>query len=98
MDFGATLVGAALAAVLIGAAAAARAAWSRASENTLIVGSIAHVAVAIPQNGVGLIALVVGSRRTTLPARHHGGQTVPRGTEVAIVDMRGRVAVVSPID
>ncbi|HVW28707.1 MAG TPA: hypothetical protein VHC69_25250 [Polyangiaceae bacterium] len=97
MDFGATLIGAAATAGLIGAGAFAHATWSRANRTTLIVGSIAHVAVTIPENGVGLIALVVGSRRTTLPARHHDGHAVPRGTEVAIVEMSGRVAVVAPI-
>lgn len=97
MDFGATLIGAAVTAGLIGAGAFAHATWSHANGTTLIVGSIAHVAVAIPANGVGLIALVVGSRRTTLPARHHDGHAVPHGTEVAIVEMSGRVAVVTPI-
>ena len=97
MDFGATLIGATVTAGLIGAGVVAHAAWSRANGSTLIVGSVAHVALTIPENGVGLIALVVGSRRTTLPARHHDGHAVPRGTEVAIVEMRGRVAVVTPL-
>lgn len=65
--------------------------------SSVLVGSIAHVTIAIPRHGVGLIALVVGSRRTTLPARSSDGLALERGTEVVIVDLARRVAVVSPL-
>lgn len=65
---------------------------------TLIVGSLAHVAVAIPRSGVGSIALVVGSRRTTLPARCSEGRAILRGTEVVVVGRQDRVALVVPFE
>ncbi len=97
MDFGATTYGAVLALLLLGTGAAAYAAFVREGKTGLIVGAIAHVAVAIPDGGVGLIALVVGSRRTTLPARSWEGRGIPRSTEVVVIDMQGRIALVSPI-
>ena len=64
----------------------------------MIVGTLAHVAVAIPRRGVGTIALVMGSRRTTLPARCHLDRAIPRGTEVVVVGRRDRVALVTPFE
>ena len=64
----------------------------------LLVGSLAHVAVAIPRRGVGSIALVVGSRRTTLPARCHQDRAIARGTEVVVIGQRNRVALVAPFE
>jgi hypothetical protein len=61
----------------------------------LLVGSVAHVAVRIPANGVGLVALVIGSRRTTLPARCNDGGAIERGTEVVIVHVARRIALVT---
>lgn len=98
MDFGGTTYGIAVAVLLLGAGGVAYRALSHSGKAGLIVGSIAHVAVRIPENGVGLIALVVGSRRTTLPARCCDGGGIARSTEVVVIDMRGRVALVSPID
>ncbi len=97
MDFGGTNYGITVAVLLLGAGAFAYAALSRSSRANVIVGSIAHVAVRIPEQGVGLIALVVGSRRTTLPARCCDGGSIPRSTEVVVIDVRGRVALVCPI-
>ena len=97
MDWGAAAFGVAVAALIVGAGAASYTALSRAGKAGLIVGSIAHVAVSIPENGVGIIALVVGSRRTTLPARSPNGGSIPRSTEVVVIDVRGRIAVVSPL-
>jgi len=62
-----------------------------------VIGSVAHVAIAIPQQGVGAIALVVGSRRTTLPARSDQGQALARGTEVVVLEQHRRVTVVTPL-
>jgi len=64
----------------------------------LIVGSLAHVAVPIPRRGVGSIALVVGSRRTTLPARCSQGRALARGTEVVVVGRQDSVALVAPFE
>jgi hypothetical protein len=64
----------------------------------LIFGSLAHVAVPIPRSGVGSIALVVGSRRTTLPARCAEGRALGRGTEVVVVGRQDRVVLVAPFD
>jgi len=61
------------------------------------IGSVAHVTIAIPQRGVGAIALVVGSRRTTLPARSDHGQALALGTEVVVLELHRRVAVVTPL-
>ncbi len=85
-------------AVVMMAAAGAGLAVRRVTATSLLVGSVAHVAVSIPAHGVGLVALVVGSRRTTLPARSSDASPIARNTEVAIVDMRGRVAVVCALD
>ncbi|HVJ22095.1 MAG TPA: hypothetical protein VM686_42105 [Polyangiaceae bacterium] len=62
----------------------------------MVVGTLAHVAVAIPRRGVGSIALVMGSRRTTLPARCHQDRAIARGTEVVVIGQRGRVVLVTP--
>ena len=64
----------------------------------MIVGSLAHVCVAIPRRGVGSIALVIGSRRTTLPARCSEGSAIARGTEVVVIGRRDRVALVTPFE
>lgn len=64
----------------------------------LIVGSLAHVSVAIPRRGVGSIALVIGSRRTTLPARCSEDSAIARGTEVVVIGRRDRVALVTPFE
>lgn len=97
MDPAALACGVIIGVLLLGAALAASRVFSHTGSAGLIVGSIAHVAVSIPENGIGLIALVVGSRRTTLPARCNDGRTISRGTEVVVADVRGRVAVVSPL-
>src|SRR5262245_55819686 len=97
MDPGAVACGVVIGALFLGAAIALSRAFSRTDSTALLVGSIAHVAVTIPSNGIGLIALVVGSRRTTLPARCNDARDIPRGTEVVVADLRGRVAVVSPL-
>ena len=65
---------------------------------TLVVGSLAHVAVTIPRRGVGSIALVVGSRRTTLPARCSEGRAIRRGIEVVVVGRQNRVVLVVPFE
>jgi hypothetical protein len=98
MDIGATPCGVIGAVALLAVGAFLHRALSRSGPTSMIVGSVAHVAVRIPEHGVGLIALVVGSRRTTLPARCADGGGIPRSTEVVVVDMRARVALVSPID
>jgi hypothetical protein len=69
----------------------------RESTSSVLLGSIARVTISVPRNGMGLIALVVGSRRTTLPARSSDGLSLERGTEVVIVEVARRVAVVSPL-
>ena len=65
---------------------------------TLIVGSLAHVSLAIPRRGVGAIALVVGSRRTTLPARCSEDRPLRRGIEVVVVGRQSRVVLVAPFE
>jgi hypothetical protein len=97
MNFGAIACGVAVAILLLGAGGAVYRSVSHTGASNLIVGSVAHVAVRIPENGVGLIALVIGSRRTTLPARCSEGGTIARSTEVVVVDVRGSVAVVCPL-
>jgi hypothetical protein len=97
MDPAAMACGVIVGALLFAVAIALSRVFSRTDPAGLIVGSIAHVAVSIPENGIGLIALVVGSRRTTLPARCSDGRSISRGTEVVVADVRGRVAVVSQL-
>jgi hypothetical protein len=62
------------------------------------VGTVAHVTVAIPRRGVGSIALVMGSRRTTLPARCSEDRAIARGTEVVVIGRRDRVALVARLE
>ncbi|HEY3177084.1 MAG TPA: NfeD family protein [Candidatus Polarisedimenticolia bacterium] len=63
---------------------------------TGLVGKSAEVTVAIPQGGVGQIALSVGGERTEQIARSDDGRALPRGAEVVISGLRGETVIVAP--
>jgi len=59
-----------------------------------LVGRSAEVTVAIPDQGVGQVALTVGGERTEHIARSGDGSPLPRGAEVTITGLRGDSVVV----
>lgn len=63
---------------------------------TSLVGRAAEVSVAIPQGGVGQIALSFGGERSEHIARATDGRALPRGTAVVITDLRGDSVLVAP--
>ncbi len=58
------------------------------------IGKIGHVSVAIPEDGVGAIALVSNGKRVTMPAVAQTGASLSRGADVMVVDVAGPKAVV----
>jgi len=58
------------------------------------IGKIGHVSVAIPEDGVGAIALVSDGKRVTMPAVAHTGASLSRGADIMVVDVAGHRAVV----
>jgi membrane protein implicated in regulation of membrane protease activity len=63
---------------------------------TGLVGRTAEVTVAIPEGGVGQIALNVGGEHTEQIARAADGRALPRGTQVVITGLGGESVVVAP--
>jgi membrane protein implicated in regulation of membrane protease activity len=61
-----------------------------------LVGRSAEVSVAIPEGGVGQIALTFHGERSEHIARSHDGRPVFRGAEVVITGLRGDSVVVAP--
>jgi membrane protein implicated in regulation of membrane protease activity len=61
-----------------------------------LVGRRAEVSVAIPEGGVGQIALVASGERMEHIARSAGGHPVPRGAEVVVTGLRGDSLIVAP--
>lgn len=63
---------------------------------TDLVGRSAEVSVAIPEGGIGQIALTFGGERSEHIARSADGQALFRGAEVVITGLRGDSVVVAP--
>ena len=63
---------------------------------TGLIGRSAEVSVAIPDGGVGQIALTFGGERSEHIARSADGGAVFRGAEVVITGLRGDAVVVAP--
>lgn len=63
---------------------------------TGLVGRSAAVSVAIPEGGVGQIALAFGGEHTEHLARSADGRALLRGAEVVITGLRGDSVVVAP--
>lgn len=63
---------------------------------TGLIGQSAEVCVAIPEGGVGQIALTFGGERCDYIARTADGRALVRGTEVVITGLRGNGVVVAP--
>ena len=61
-----------------------------------LVGRSAEVSVAIPQGGIGQIALAFGGERSEHIARSADGRALLRGAEVVITGLRGDSVVVAP--
>ena len=60
-------------------------------------GMIGHVSLAIPADGVGVVACKSEGRRVTIPARDRSGLGVAKGSRVMVVDILDRVALVEEI-
>ena len=60
-------------------------------------GMIGHVSLAIPADGVGVVACKSEGRRVTIPARDRSGHAVARGSRVIVVDILDRVALVEEL-
>ena len=60
-----------------------------------LVGRSAEVSVAIPDGGVGQVALTYGGERTEHIARSTDGAAIPRGAEVVVTGLRGDSVVVA---
>lgn len=59
-----------------------------------IHGTVGHVSVAIPADGIGAIAFFADGKRVTLPARSDKGTELPQQTSVIVLEMKGHTAVV----
>ena len=62
-----------------------------------IAGAVGVVVVTIPEGGVGAIALVLGGKRLTIPARADGGGELAAGVEVAVVEIEGTMVTVAAL-
>ncbi len=95
----------ALFAAAAAAAAVALALWryflegAGASEvrGRLLLGTTAHVTLAIPRDGVGAIAYVADGKRVTMPARSNNGGELAQKTAVMVVEVDGHAAVVERV-
>lgn len=65
-------------------------------EGSALVGSVAHVCLAIPEGGVGAIAYVSEGKRHTMPAR--SDRAVDLGARVLVTDVHRRFAIVDELD
>jgi hypothetical protein len=62
-----------------------------------LYGMVAHVSLAIPESGIGAIAYVQDGKRVTMPARSRNGFSITKGSQVVIVDLQTRVALVEEL-
>jgi hypothetical protein len=62
-----------------------------------LYGMVAHVSLAIPESGIGAIAYVQEGKRVTMPARSRTGSSITKGSQVVIVDLQTRVALVEEL-
>ena len=73
---------------------------SQEASSELLVGTLvsrhAQVTIAIPENGVGEVSLMVGAEQTAQLARSADGAPIPSGGEVVIKAVRGSQVVVEP--
>jgi membrane protein implicated in regulation of membrane protease activity len=63
---------------------------------TGLVGTPAHVSVAIPAGGLGQVAVSAGGQSSEHIARSANGQAVARGAEVIVTGVRGDAVLVMP--
>jgi membrane protein implicated in regulation of membrane protease activity len=61
-----------------------------------LVGQTGEIAVAIPDGGVGQVALTVGGEHSEHIARSADGRALSRGSEVVVIGLRGGALVVRP--
>jgi|GEM_PF-6044376 len=59
-----------------------------------LVGTVCHVCLAIPSDGVGAVAYHAEGKRHTMPARASQGHALPSQCRVLISDLRAGVALV----
>lgn len=61
------------------------------------LGKIGHIAIAIPEDGVGAVAYMTEGKRISIPARARNGHALDQRAAVMIVDMLGHTAVVEEL-
>jgi membrane protein implicated in regulation of membrane protease activity len=61
------------------------------------LGKIGHVAIPIPEDGVGSVAYMTEGKRISIPARARNGHALDRQAAIMIVDMLGHTAVVEEL-
>lgn len=66
-------------------------------EGRAIAGIVGHVALAIPEGGVGTVAYHSDGRRATAPARTSDSLALASGTRVLVMDIANGVAVVEAL-
>lgn len=66
-------------------------------EGRAIAGVVGHIALSIPQGGVGTVAYDADGRRATAPARSSDRLPLPTGTRVLVMDIANGVAVVEAL-
>lgn len=66
-------------------------------EGQAIAGVVGHIALAIPEGGVGTVAYHSDGRRATAPARSSNRLPLPTGTRVLVMDIANGVAVVEAL-
>lgn len=69
----------------------------REMEGQAIAGVVGHVALSIPEDGVGTVAYHADGRRATAPARSSDRLPLPTGTRVLVMDIANGVAVVEAL-
>ena len=69
----------------------------REMEGQAIAGVVGHVALAIPDGGVGTVAYHSDGRRATAPARSSNSLALASGTRVLVMDIANGVAVVEAL-
>jgi hypothetical protein len=63
-----------------------------------LVRHMAQVTIAIPENGIGEVSLMIGAERTAQLARSVDGSAIPSGGEVIITAIRGGQVLVKRTD
>ncbi len=63
-------------------------------KGSVLYGTVAHVSLTIPESGIGTVAYVLDGKRVTMPARSRTGTSITKGSQVVILDLQMKVALV----